>query len=172
MNVRPPGAKSTTPSRSRFQTLGTPKREQKTYMEMIFWVNHELKIGGGPRVRFRPSAGGLHQQINKDESRRMTRRLGVDIAKAAGNANECAQRNAFGGRRSNGCAIWARGRQPKRWKVKGRTYYEDCSALCAVQDRMCSAWRGRRGRVWERGDFGWETLESKVGPIAKKAQAT
>jgi predicted oxidoreductase len=47
------------------------------------------------------SAGGLHQQINKDESRRMTRRQGVDIANSAWKMNECEGLDAFWGKRSN-----------------------------------------------------------------------
>jgi hypothetical protein len=59
-------------------------------------------------------AGGLHQQINKDESRRTTRRQGVDIANPAWKANDCAQLNAFGLKRTNKCAILARATEPKR----------------------------------------------------------
>jgi hypothetical protein len=80
------------------------------------------------------SAGGLHQQINKGKSRRVTRRQGVDIAKAAGQANECVQLDAFGATiQSNG--VCSSG-EPKRTGAKrfGRdlTMREELSQYFAV----------------------------------------
>jgi len=63
-------------------------------MELVFCGGQELKIGGGPRVRSGWSAGGLQQKINKGESRRMTRRHGVDVAESAGKGKKGAQLDA------------------------------------------------------------------------------